>query len=288
MNMLDTVLPLVVSTGKSVLEQLPDLLAVGVAFTVLGFFTHSAASAGPWWKKPDLLTDVLFCFFVPALSSYARLAFLIVGAGLITALTGQGTIESYLAGGHGLFAGWGFWPQLVAYVLLSDVMMYWTHRIFHDDKLWRYHAVHHSSEHLDWISAFRFHPVNIIFHTVLVDVILLLAGIAPGVLVFLVPFQLFMSGLVHADVDWDFGPFRYVLASPVFHRWHHTDVARGGEKNFAPTFPFIDMVFGTFYMPKGVTPDGFGVDDPHYPKSFEKQLLYPFSGAPPQADAKTG
>jgi sterol desaturase/sphingolipid hydroxylase (fatty acid hydroxylase superfamily) len=227
------------------------------------------------------VTDLLYVFLLPAFTAYARLAFLIVGAALITGAAAGGTVEEYLSGGRGFFASWPLWAQMVAYLILSDVMLYWTHRIFHGHGLWRYHAIHHSSEHLDWLSAFRFHPINLIFHSVLVDSILLLSGIAPQVLIWLVPFQLFMSGFVHADVDWDLGPFRMVIASPVFHRWHHTDVARGGEKNFAPTFPIIDVVFGTYYMPKGVIPDHFGVDDPNFPASLEGQMLYPFKGAKP-------
>jgi sterol desaturase/sphingolipid hydroxylase (fatty acid hydroxylase superfamily) len=279
--MIDSLWNLMIGTGKGVLSQLPLLALVAVAFTVLGFFTKSRASTGPWWKKPDLITDLLYVFLLPAFTAYVRLAFLIVGAAVITgALTG-GTVEEYLSGGHGVFASWPFWAQVIVYLILADVMLYWTHRIFHGHNLWRYHAIHHSSEHLDWISAFRFHPVNIIFHSVLVDAILLLCGIAPEVLIWLVPFQLFMSGFVHADVDWDLGPFRMVIASPVFHRWHHTDVDRGGEKNFAPTFPIIDVIFGTYYMPKGVIPDHFGVDDPHFPASIEEQMLYPFRDAKP-------
>ncbi|MGL4727268.1 MAG: sterol desaturase family protein [Bosea sp. (in: a-proteobacteria)] len=279
--MIDSIWNLMIGTGKGVLDQLPMFTAVAAAFTILGFFTHSKASSGSWWKKPDLITDLLYVFLMPALSAYARLTFLIVGAAIVTGALVGGTVEQYLSGGRGIFADWPFWAQVIAYLILADVMLYWTHRIFHGNGLWRYHAIHHSSEHLDWISAFRFHPINIIFHSVLVDAVLLLAGIAPEVLIWLVPFQLFMSGFVHADVDWDLGPFRGVIASPVFHRWHHTDVERGGEKNFAPTFPVIDMIFGTYYMPKGVIPDHFGVDDPHFPAGIEQQMLYPFKGTKP-------
>ena len=273
--MLTSVFDLATRIGQGVLDQLPMFLAVAAAFTLLGFVTSSKASKGPWWKKPDLITDLLYAFVLPAFTNYARIAFLIIGAAAITGVLGTVSMEAWLSGGHGVFAQWPIWAQVVAYLILSDIMLYWTHRTFHDDKLWRYHAIHHSSEHLDWMSAFRFHPVNTIFHSVLTDAVLLLCGIAPEVLVMLVPFQIFMSGLVHADVDWDFGPFRGVLASPVFHRWHHTDVDRGGEKNYAPTFPVIDMIFGTYYMPKGVMPDNFGVDDPHFPKGFEQQMIYP-------------
>ena len=50
-----------------------------------------------------------------------------------------------------------------------------------------FHAVHHSSEDLEWISAARFHPINIVFGTTLVDVLMLVAGIKPDVFFFLMP-----------------------------------------------------------------------------------------------------
>ena len=125
-------------------------------------------------------------------------------------------------------------------------MMYWIHRTFHRPALWKYHAVHHSSEDLDWISAARFHPVNIFLGSVATDVVLLLAGISPNVLVFLGPFTIAHSAFVHANLNWTLGPFRYVLAGPVFHRWHHTAAEQGGEKNFASTFPVLDLLFGTY------------------------------------------
>jgi sterol desaturase/sphingolipid hydroxylase (fatty acid hydroxylase superfamily) len=67
-----------------------------------------------------------------------------------------------------------------------------------------------------------------------------------------------------------------VLASPVFHRWHHTALERGGSRNFAGTFPIWDILFGTFYMPKNALPGAYGIDDEGFPDSFGAQLLYPF------------
>ena len=86
---------------------------------------------------------------------------------------------------------------------------------------------------------------------------------------------------MHANLNWSFGPFKYVLASPVFHRWHHTDMERGGMKNFAATFPALDLIFGTFYMPKNAMPDNFGVEDKSFPKGFAGQLIYPFINTQP-------
>ena len=79
------------------------------------------------------------------------------------------------------------------------------------------------------------------------------------------PLTIAHSAFVHANLDWTLGPFKYVIARPVFHRWHHTAADRGGEKNFAATFPVLDLMFGTFYMPEGELPDNYGIDDRDLP-----------------------
>jgi hypothetical protein len=82
--------------------------------------------------------------------------------------------------------------------------------------------------------------------------------------------------VVHANLNWTFGPLRFVFASPVFHRWHHTTLEEGLNKNFAPTFPFLDLVFGTFYMPPGKLPEQFGNGESDFPEDFWGQFCYPF------------
>lgn len=284
--MIDAVLSMLRTMGEGIVAQLPSFLAVAALFTAIGFFARSKHSGGPWWKRPDILTDLAYAFLLPSLYAYMRVIFLAVGAGLIVGSFAEPAVAAYLGRGHGVFGGLSFWTQAALYLTLSDLMLYWTHRIFHGHALWSYHAVHHSSPHIDWMSAFRFHPINIVCHSVLVDSVLLLAGIAPEVLVFLVPFQVFMSALVHADLDWDFGPFKYVLASPMFHRWHHTLPDRGGDMNFAPTFPVFDLIFGTFYMPEGEIPDHFGIEDRSFPEGFLRQMLYPFRRGPKPAETQ--
>ena len=82
--------------------------------------------------------------------------------------------------------------------------------------------------------------------------------------------------MVHANLNWTFGPLRYVFASPVFHRWHHTTEAEGIDKNFASTFPLLDVIFGTFYMPPGRLPVQFGTGEDSIPEDFWGQFLHPF------------
>ncbi len=162
------------------------------------------------------------------------------------------------------------------FLVLSDFMLYWLHRMFHGGGFWKYHAIHHSSEDLDWISAARFHPVNLFLGTIAVDVILLMAGISPNIMLWVGPFTMFHSAFVHANLNWSLGPFKYVLATPMFHRWHHTALEQGGNTNFAGTFPIWDILFGTFRMPENELPEVYGVDDQSFPSEIAGQLAYPF------------
>ncbi|MGH7225535.1 MAG: sterol desaturase family protein, partial [Gemmataceae bacterium] len=109
----------------------------------------------------------------------------------------------------------------------------------------------------------------------------LLLGFRAQAMLVLLPFNLFYSGMVHANLNWTFGPLRYVFASPVFHRWHHTRQAEGLNKNFASTFPFLDLLLGSFYMPPGKLPEQFGNGENDFPEDFWGQLLYPFEKQQP-------
>ncbi len=80
-------------------------------------------------------------------------------------------------------------------------------------------------------------------------------------------------------MTWDFGPFRTLLASPAFHRWHHTSEEAGLDHNFAGMFPWLDLLFGTLYLPKGKQPTTFGVTGDVVPATFLGQLLYPLRPA---------
>ena len=72
-------------------------------------------------------------------------------------------------------------------------------------------------------------------------------------------------GLCARQPELDAGPVKYVLATPVFHRWHHTWLEEGGNTNFAGTFPIWDILFGTFRMPENELPADYGVDDQPVP-----------------------
>lgn len=272
--MLSEFLSVFTVAGETLLKLVPVTIALGVVFALLEQW--SACNPGRhWWNKRQIVTDVIYWFLIPLMARFVRIGLLVLGAALIFDIHGDKQLIAFYDNGFGPLSQMPLWLQAVTFVFVSDFLLYWIHRGFHGAKLWKYHAIHHSSEDLHWISAARFHPVNVFLGSVLVDVALLLAGISPNVMLWVGPFTTATSALVHANLNWTFGPFKYVFASPVFHRWHHTSLERGGNKNFAGTFPFIDWLFGTFYMPEGELPDDYGVGEPDFPEGFGAQMLYP-------------
>src|SRR5262249_45198993 len=78
------------------------------------------------------------------------------------------------------------------------------------------------------------------------------------------------------NLRWRFGWLEHVVATPAFHRWHHTaDEHR--DHNYASTLPVLDRLFGTWYLPRNEQPPRFGVDGVEA-ESFLGQLATPFLG----------
>jgi len=222
-------------------------------------------------------TDALWWFFVPLAGKwFARTALLLPAALLV--LFGAARAADLRGQTYHGFPPLGaqpVWLQVIQIYLLADFVSYWSHRWFHGGRLWPFHAVHHSSRDLDWLSSVRVHPVNEFGARLCQAVPLLLAGYDPLAAGSAPLFFTLYAILLHADVNWTFGPLRYVIATPVFHRWHHSRDAAARNKNFAGLFPLWDLLFGTFYLPRERMPSNFGTDEP-LPASFSGQILYPF------------
>jgi sterol desaturase/sphingolipid hydroxylase (fatty acid hydroxylase superfamily) len=223
-----------------------------------GFWTDAA-----YWAATPLTTQILTRLSV--ILAIAPVAWLAYGS----------FDRELILNGFGPAARLPLPMQAVLILLLSDFVGYWGHRFFHKPRLWRFHAVHHSSVALDWLAAVRVHPINDAVMRVASTLPIFALGFAPKAVAALIPLITLMAIALHANVDWDFGPLRSVIASPRFHRWHHTSEAEGRDKNFAGIFPLWDIIFGTYYMPKGRVPKQFGTDTP-VPTGLVGQLIFPF------------
>ena len=223
-------------------------------------------------------TDALYWFFTPLVTK--PLTSVVIGACVVLAaiLAGVQPSAEHL---EAFFNARGFvdtlplWLQVLLFFLLADLLGYLAHRLLHAPRLWPVHAVHHSSQEVDWLSAVRVHPLNDLFARLVQALPLVLFGFSPLLLVAWVPVLVFYSLLQHANVGWTFGPLRYVLVSPAFHRWHHAE-ARGEACNFSSIFPVWDLIFGTFHLPDETSPPRYGTPEDDVPAGLFGQMVFPF------------
>ena len=158
-----------IALGVTVLKLVPVSIAFGAIFTVLTFWACNPGQ--PWWRKRELVTDLCYWFVIPLVARYLRIGLLVIDAALLFGIITADGLAEFYDDGHGPLASLPLWLQAAVFLVGSDLMMYGLHRAFHRPTMWKYHAIHHSSKDLDWISAARFHPVNIMLGSVATDVI---------------------------------------------------------------------------------------------------------------------
>ena len=263
-------------------DLLHQIIGLAVAFGVLTLFYVVIARLWPSVRGQKILrrgfwTDCVYWLWTPIVTKAITPVAIAVAALPFVAIFGLH--YATLVQGHGPLSHQPLWLQGIEVFVIGDFFGYWQHRLFHRSALWRFHAVHHSSEDLDWLSSVRLHPVNDIGSKLIVAVPLIALGFNLTTVALYAPIMTFYAIMVHANLSWDLGPFRTVFVSPAFHRWHHTRAQEGQDKNFAGGLPLWDILFGTYYMPRR-QPTVFGIDDP-MPAGFIGQMLQPFRGTAP-------
>jgi sterol desaturase/sphingolipid hydroxylase (fatty acid hydroxylase superfamily) len=211
--------------------------------------------------------------------AYFAMANLLVSV-LMVVVTASGPVLFGWAvspGLHRLMASQPFPVQFLEMVLIADLAQYVSHRWYHTNRsLWRIHAVHHSVETMDWLAGSRLHLLEVLLTRVAVFVPLYLLGFSQEVLYTYIAFVSIHAVFIHANVGIDFGWLRYVVATPQFHHWHHSDDPQVRDKNFAVHLPVLDMLFGTYYQPPGKWPPSYGLIGQSLPDGILAQHLHPF------------
>ena len=127
-------------------NQIPIMVGLAVLFTALTVFESQTSSPGKvWWRNPGLATDICYALVHAVVSRYLKLPILVIVTLLLSGVMSKDEISDYFANGRGPLSGMSFFWQSVIYLLLADFLMYWIHRGFHRPRLWKFHAVHHSS-----------------------------------------------------------------------------------------------------------------------------------------------
>src|SRR4029078_2648429 len=167
--------------GQTMAKVVPVTIGLAVGFSVLAHF-WACNTGKPGWRKSELITDLCYWFFVPVFARVFRIALWVLCAGVVFNIHEVTDLIAFYDNGHGPLSELPLWLQALLFLVASHFMLYWLHRMFHGGGFWKYHAIHHSSEELEWISAARFHPVNLFIGTIMVDVILLMTWLSPHII----------------------------------------------------------------------------------------------------------
>lgn len=161
-------------------------------------------------------------------------------------------------------------------ILVADIAEYFIHLALHKVPfLWRFHAVHHSSKTLDWISGSRAHFVD---DTLVRAFILtpLMLGFSQSIILAYLIFVTLQATWSHCNFAPSVKGLEQYLVMPKYHHWHHTSQNEGIDKNFAIHFPWIDKLFGTYYCPDE-WPERYGLDGEEVARGFLRQTIEPFT-----------
>lgn len=168
------------------------------------------------------------------------------------------------------------WLQFIEALVVAELAFYIAHRLTHEVPwLWRFHAIHHSIEEMDWLASARVHPIDQVFVKSVTILPLYVIGFTEQTFGFYLVVIALQAIFVHSNVRFRFGPLRWLVSTPEFHHWHHAAEQQAINKNYAGQLPFVDLVFGTLYMPKNRMPEKYGVSEP-VPSGYLKQMIYPF------------
>ncbi len=164
------------------------------------------------------------------------------------------------------------WLQAIEVLILSDLLIYWGHRLQHKyDFLWRFHKVHHTAEILDWLAAHREHPIDSIYTVGIINLPALVFGFDLNTIAIIVAFRGLWAIYIHSNVRLPIGKLKMLIGSPELHHWHHDKERDRG--NYANISPLMDILFGTYVCPSH-EPDHFGIKE-QFPTTYMGQMLRP-------------
>lgn len=228
--------------------------------------------------RPGWTTDLVY-FAVSHLGVQATVLLTLVPATVFFRWAVSSRLQHWLAGQPVVL-------QFCEILLIADLTQYAVHRLFHQvPLLWRFHAIHHSSRHLDWLAGSRLHLVDIVVTRAVGFVPVYVLGFASAPTYAYLVFVSFQAVLIHANLRVDFGVLARIFATPRFHHWHHSAQQEAVNRNFAVHLPVIDRLFGTYYLPRDAWPTAYGIAGNPVPEGYLRQLLYPLAPRKPAAGA---
>lgn len=192
-------------------------------------------------------------FFSARLGS--NVGMIVLSSGLIRLIAPLGAVTfAVLADTHqwGLFhvVHATIWMEIVVAIVVLDGLMYFQHRWMHTwALLWRMHRVHHSDPEMDFTTALRFHPMEMLFSLGIKGGMIVLLGLPVlGVLLFEIILSS-MSILTHLNVRLSEPWRRFVewgFVTPNMHEIHHQQTRQDHDTNYGFSLSIWDRLFRTY------------------------------------------
>lgn len=175
---------------------------------------------------------------------------------------------------------WPVWGQLLLMFVLADFIQWNIHRLLHRVPwLWQFHKVHHSVKEMGFAAHLRFHWMETVVYKTIQYIPLAMIGFGIEQFFIIHAIAVFIGHINHANLNWSYGPLKYLLNNPKMHIWHHAKDLPENRRfgvNFALSISLWDYLFKTAFIPEDGRDVELGFEeDEKFPQDFAHQFLYP-------------
>lgn len=154
--------------------------------------------------------------------------------------------------------------QWVIYIVVSEFFAYFSHRLMHTKYFWKFHALHHAPEGINWLSGQR----GTIVHGIL---LLLPYTIAANLFIVNDPeyaviarafFDSLNQSFIHSNLKIPYARrWEKIFVTPRAHLIHHNHNSKISSSNYCFVFTIFDRLFGTYVDPDDISDKRFGIDE---------------------------
>ena len=176
-----------------------------------------------------------------------------------------------------------YWLRIFTFFIIIDFVQWCTHRLLHKyEFLWNFHKVHHSVKQMGFAAHLRYHWMEpVVYKSLKYIPLAIMGGFTAQDVAIVHFFNITIGHLNHANINWDYGFFKYILNNPKMHIWHHAKELPEDRKdgvNFGITLSLWDYLFKTNYIPHSGRDIEIGFEgDEKFPQDFISQELYPLN-----------
>jgi sterol desaturase/sphingolipid hydroxylase (fatty acid hydroxylase superfamily) len=253
------------------------LIALSVFFWLLEIFF-------PWRKQQGVIRKdfwldgfyMFFNFFLFSLIGYAALSNVVSTAfnDLIFSVFGWRNLVAIQIGQLPV------WVQLFILFIVRDFVQWNVHRLLHRvNWMWEFHKVHHSVEEMGFAAHLRYHWAETLIYRFFEYIPLSMIGFGIQDFIIVHIFTIAIGHFNHSNINVPLGLFKYIFNNPQMHIWHHAEhIPRKYGVNFGISLSLWDYIFKTDYIPKEGRDEKLGFSNlEKFPKTFWRQIIYPFS-----------